>query len=538
MSNPGIKPILGPRAVGALKNEALYMMQSGRKQTRKRINRSIKRFLRDKGGAKKISKIAFGAAIGSAAIAVGVATSGVAVGAAAVGVVIGIAAGEFALSKMKDTAFAALAGREYTGAKKTAAFIKQYQGAEFEPGGESQRLASRAHKTIRRACQHYRKAHQKIDKLKKLDHKGPVKSCDDGAERLTLIFQAKHHLDKALLYIHPAFYLSDALFQPYNRGAADWMEGGREKTLDGYIKEVLGKHQGACSDKCYASPNGQTGGPFAITDEDLWDHAERGHILHELTNTHHTLQTHFNVMQSWGDQILQHGPSTARALYKGTVDQYSKRSIATRGKHFFANSWARKTKSEKISFGASQALSVAMSAGGAGLHLAIEEPLKHAVSEALLEPVKMLIEYAQQGLDIGGDIGIDEVAEASARKAKRKSSPQGTGEAREGQECIQNAAIHLRAAMMIELPIKSEDWEDIDNCEDALNMMSEWYKFKHHLWKTQIYLEEAIKFVTECVNALDKDFPGLRKSHDNLCKQIVTFVGKGNHGNCKVCYLK
>lgn len=504
------------RRTRALKEEALYIMQTGRKQNR--VARSLKRAWKYKGGKKKLKKLGVTAGITTAVIFLGIATHG-----AGIGVVIAIAAGEYAVGRMSDVGFAGLYGKKYTGAKKTAGFILEHRKnpVAFDNGGESRRLASRAHKTIRRACQHYRKAHKKSLATK---NRGSVKSCDDGSERLTRVFQAKHHFDKALLYIHPGFYLTEALFKTYDKAVKDW-EDKREAELNRHIADVFSAHDGeACSDKCYAVPNKQNRGQFAPTSEDLWDKAKRTKIEAELDKAHKALNSHFNLyLYSRGGLILQQAPEGTEELYEDTVARYSKRGTGTKFKHFFANNWARKTKSEKRAFVASQVLALVASGSGVGLDKG---------SELAPEGIKMLIEYGAMLGETLWDQDIDAIAEAASGK---QSSDQGTGEAREGQECLQNASIHIQEALKA-IPLSErgkDDWEDLDTCEEALDKMAAWYKYRHHLWKTQKYLKEAIEIVTKCVEALEVDFAALTRRHDRLCVRIGEFMDKEDHSQCK-----
>jgi len=523
-----------------MKNDALYLMQQGRENKIKRLNRAIKRSWHYKDGKKKAVKLGVTVGLTTLFIGVGVATHG-----AAIPVVAALAAGSFVVGKMNDTMFAKLYGRQYTGGAKTRDFVEHMKNnpVDFDTEEKSKSLSSRAHKTIRRACQHYRTA---VDKLKELTTevkaKPKVTSCDEAAKRLTSVFQAKRHLDKSWLYIHPAYFLSQALFKVYETYWSVW-EGGHgakklEDAVSEQIKGLMEKHQeygDACgSDKCYwqSGKDGEKSEFNPQAEPKLWSAMDFKHREDKLKEAEEHLEK--DPVAEVPDPSDGLDADTQK-LYTDTKAKYLHRSVLTKVKHSVTNTWDRKTKSEKWAFGISQVASVGLAAGAAG-------GAAH-VPEGLGEGIKALIEYAHETADVGTDVAVDKAAEAGAEAAGRKGSAAGSKAGKEGQESIQKAAIHLWEFFQVkeklaELKKEQVDFPEGDVCGSAMAKLYEIQRLRHHLVKTQLYLGETIEVVAECSEELHKKIKDLKKFHNDIVKDIDAFMRRsGDHAACKECYL-
>lgn len=510
--------------IDTIKNDALASMQIGRKNYAP--IRAVKRFWKYKDGKRKLARVGIATVVTTGGVIAGALTHG-----AALPIIAGIAAGQYAVGKVGDSFFMSVYGNEYKGATRTREFIENYTGVDFDTHGEATRLATRAHTTIRRACQHYRKGWNKLDKLKQKAGT-PVKSCDDAAERLTLLWQAKRHFDKAWLYIHPAYYLSKAMFDFYKSYRDFWRGEAGPKVEDRFsqlIVDAMGWHeqeqegQRPClSELCYWETRGAMKGFPPPYGEHLWNHP------HWRENKLNKTKKLLNIDPTLELPSIEMKSDDTKYLYQRTRDKYlGKRSVLTKVKHKVTNPWDKKTKSEKVAFGVGQGLGVGLAAGGVGVP-------DFGVATAVV------VGYAGEVLETGGDYGIETAAETGAKALNRRPTQvRGAAVAKEGQESLQKAAIHLwEAAELVERLPKwmdkcAERVEDGDVCSAVVDIIAETYKLKHHLVKTQEPLEEAIEMVAECVKALTKDFKNLKKGHNQVVSDIEAFMKTNTHQACK-----
>jgi hypothetical protein len=427
----------------------------------------------------------------------------------------------------------ALYGSEYRGATRTREFIENHTLVDFDTEGETKRLASRAHSTIRRACQHYRKGWEKLEELKrKVKH--PVTSCDEAAEQLTLLWQAKRHLDKAWLYIHPACYLSRAMFNFYESYRDGWRgvssRKAKEDQLSEYIVKAMNRHEEAgracISEPCYweSVPKGEKGAN-PIQEEHLWDNPDRRERKLKKAEKILAKDPILDAPSiSWGSREIS---EDTKSLYMNARASYFNRSVLIKIKHKVTNAWDKKSKSEKVAFGVGQGLSVGLAVGGVGV-------------PDFGQSAAAVVGYASQLMETIGDRVIDASAEAGARRAAIPAQAVGTGGAKEGQENLQQAAIHLWEAGELQEKLGArikkyeERFDEDDVCGAVVDIVAEIYKLKHHLVKAQKPLEEAIEMVEECVVALEKDFPRLKKGHNAIVKNIDGFMARNDHQRCKL----
>lgn len=523
--------------IRVMKNEALFFMQTHRAAFAP--IRTLKRYWEYKDGKKNIYRIAVATAVTTLGVVVGVVTHG-----ALLPVIAAIAVGQYAVGKMSDGAFAALYGRQYRGATRTHEFVDNYQAADFDSGGETKMLASQAHATIRNACLHYRKAWLKLDELK-TKSVNPVTSCDDAAERLTLLWQAKRHFDKSWLYLHPACYLSRAMFNFYQSYRDDWRgvssRKKKEDELSQIIVNAMKQHeeagQACLSAPCYweSVPKGEAKGANQTDEEHLWDNPDKRDK--KLSKAEQILATDPTLSAPSISFASPHLSDDTKTLYYNARANYSNRSFLVKIKHKVTNAWDKKTKSERAGFVVGQVASVALASGGIGV------PDFGSSSAALV--AYAVVGYAGQGVESAIDKGIDASAEAGAQRARAAipggplKGAVGTAGAQEGQENLQTAAIHLWEAGELSSKLGSriekykERFDDGDLCGAVVDIIGEIYKLKHHLVKAQKPLEEAIEMVEEIATALKTDFPRFKRGHNQVVTEIDKFMVKNNHQGCK-----
>jgi len=445
---------------------------------------------------------------------------------------------------MGGFAFDKLVQTEYKGASKTREFVENHAKAgpvDFNNPGETQRLMTRADLTIRRAFLHYRKAWDKLKTLKTKARDGKVLSCDHAEEQLILIFQAKRHFDKARLYIHPACFLSRAMLSFYADCWDSWMgKGGgtsKENSLNQLISKTMLDHRGYA---CLAEPacwkkmmlNGQAKGNNQVADEKLWDET---HIL-ELDKKLREAEEKLNLdptLARPGISFSDPGISEdTKNLYFDARERYVKnRGFGTKLLHMVQNFWNEKTLSEKGKIVAAQVGSLAFAALGTGVSTVPD----------ITAPASAALAYLMQIGEEGFDEAADKVAESQAKQYK-PAEVRKTGVVKEGQENLMRAAIHLREAanLVQKLPGRKAEYEkrylDGDYCETALDILAEEYTFKHHLFKAQAPLEEAIEMVEALVKALVTDLKDLKKNHNIIVNNIDIFMAQKKHKECRnVC---
>jgi hypothetical protein len=518
--------------IRVMKNEALHFMQEGRAANA--AIRAVKRSWKYKEGKKTAIRVGTATLVTLAGVGVGVATHGL-----GLPVLMAVAGGMLAVGKMSEGSIAALYGREYHGATRTQGFITEYRHrddpVDFESDGEAATsLAARAHTTIRRACLHYRKAWKKLEALRQKPVQ--ISSCDDAAERLTLLLQAKHHYDKAWLYIQPACFLSRAMFNCYKAYWDYWRGDKQEASMGKTILSAMSMHEEdkkpCCSEVCYweSVPKKEVTGSHQNNEEHLWNHPQwREKKLDDAEKILLADPVCLAAISVKNPNFHEGTP----ILYFNTLAANGKRGILVKLKHKVQNAWDKKTGGEKGALAVGQVVSAA-----------------NAFAGPVIPDLLILKDLAQQGAETLVDLAIDPASEAIGKRiaASKASADQGTPPvkssagrelAKETQESLQRAAIHLwEAAEVYERLDKRtsqyrERFADDDLCGAVVDMMAEQYKIKHHLFKAQKPLEESIEMVERCAKALKKEFPELKKQHDQLVDRINIFMCGVNHDRCK-----
>jgi hypothetical protein len=425
---------------------------------------------------------------------------------------------------MTDTAFAKLIGRQYTGGEKTREFIRHYQAVDLR-SEKSKKLVERAHKTIRRSFQHFRTAMDKLEELAMMLNLNPqLTSSDQARDRVMVLLQAKRHLDKARLYIHPAVYLSRALLSFYRIYWEQWTGAHGEavdQKVDRFIKVLMEEHGASCAEgpgePCYWELRGRR---FFVRHEpefDLWDENELTSLETQLEQAEELLTQDPGLRYPELGE-LELSPLTV-VLCRDAEAEYSQRRAATKIKHSVTNAWDRKTTGQKVAFVSGQVLSVGLAAGTGTIGGVVHFP------EALEAPADFLVEAASEAVDKIGESGIDAASEVADSYQSA-----GVATARQGadvQDSLQKAAIHLKELMLVQEKLdglKERKELDGDDCGSVLVRLVEIYRIKHHLFKTQIYLGEAIEAVHKCTEALDEKIAALKEFHNDMVREIDTFI--------------
>jgi hypothetical protein len=183
-----------------------------------------------------------------------------------------------------------------------------------------------------------------------------------------------------------------------------------------------------------------------------------------------------------------------------------------------------------LAFGITQVVSAGAVAGGVGGGIQIPEGLR--------DGLEVLIKYGEEAISQGTEAGLDAAAEASGGGQGATGSAQS---AKEGQETLQKAAIHLWEIIRVqekldELRAKKLDPGDTNVCGFAMEKLYEIYRLKHHLSKTQNYLGESIEMVAKCTKELNLKIERLKEFHNEIVIDINQFMNAGTHAACKNCY--
>jgi hypothetical protein len=491
----------------ALENEAYTRMIKGRESTAAMAVRGARYYWQYRGGKKTAVKVGVGLGVGGAFVGLGVATHGL-----GVPLMIGLAAAGLAVSKANDLAFAKLWGRDKTGGERTRKWIKAYKMAgTAETFGESRSLnltageteedEERAHKTVRRAYQHYLTAWVKAQELRKSALPLEIKSCDQAVQKVTEMLHIARHLEKARLYIHPAIYLSQELL--------DWYKAFRTFSEDkpAKLEGVAWHDDEPCASKtCYIKPGIVTQRMEKI-EFSKPEHLNRNKRKLELAEKDIFVEAS-SAVKSVG--MLGDFAST---LYRYAAINYD-RNIGTKIWHGMTNDWERMTVSERNAFVLKHAVSVVLTSASSGLGISGEEFL-HGFG-FLIDITEHFVEEAiAEGPDhIGSDDGtLHDIA------IPRVSAEQGAG----SQESLRDSALHLCELFRINHELC--EGKDIKTCDDMVWYLEQIYKIQYHLNKVEEYADETIEKVTRLAKRIHDDINCLMVYNAEVVAQEVIALG-------------
>ncbi|HET7131076.1 MAG TPA: hypothetical protein VFJ95_02455, partial [Gammaproteobacteria bacterium] len=238
------------------------------------FGRRIRRGWKYGEGKEIVGKTAAGVAVGAVFVGVSIATAG-----AATPVVIAIAAGAFAAGQVPGAAASIIKNRKgLHGITNTANWVSNMASADPDSHREHvKKLDMAAHKTLRRAYEHYRTALRKSSESEKVRARLTATKdvpCADVFELIQKTLSVSHHLYKARLYIEPAIYLQRVLLVALREWIADWAR--HEKALAALVTQALGPNgidHGTCGKDCYRNAAAVKGGTAQLaallTDADL-----------------------------------------------------------------------------------------------------------------------------------------------------------------------------------------------------------------------------------------------------------------------------
>lgn len=513
--------------IKAIKMTALASMQAGRASKAKRIRRSVRRSWTYGGGKKTAAKLAVGVGFGAIFVGVSVATAG----AATPALIAGLAIGAYAVGQMTDAGFAKLGGRKYRGGRATNEWVEKY--TRPDTAEKAKALEERAHKTARRAFEHYRRSIEKARIAHNLavDASKDEATCDDAAALVMGLMSVTRHLEKSRIYTYPALFLCDMVLEAYSGFMRSWTgAGGGESVnakVDASIKKLMEGHQGACeSEFCFFDSRGAfRGGQPAVTSlQPLWTSDEIDQKAQAISEARNRLD-----LSAVCAPPLSHRYAT-RALYQDAGNKYEHRSVGVKIKHSVTSAWARKTKSEQKSYVASQITGAALSAGSAGIGggLWANNININAGWEFLIEG----------GFQVVGNLTNETIdrnvstTDASQQTIDRQKH--GSAVAAEAQDYLRKAAVHLWEAQKIVDALQTSD--PADTCDTAIDRLREIYKIRHHLGKTQLYLGQAIDFVVLLTTHLAIKIEASNDIHGDAFREIDKIMSR-DHGRCgKVCY--
>lgn len=518
------------KRIDALLNQAFLEMSQARADKHKGRMRAIRRGWQYGGGKKKAAKIGIGLAIGGVVLAVSLGTGG-----AGLPLIAGLAAGAFAASQLSDAGFAKLAGRQYRGAQRTTSWIDEYRAMNAAAQRDAVKtLDERAHKTVRRAFQHYRKASSKAVNAKSAFDvvKGQDATCEDLANLVCSTLSVSHHLDKARLYAHPSIFMCELLLKIYDDERVQWE--AIAKALPGAVDSHIDSHQGkSCGvSECFAVGAARVGWP--ADHPEIWSQPDVQHLNKKLAELESLL----------GDAPTSTPPNRrlqqTRELWNDAKTKYEQRDFVVI-KHAISNAWSRKTTKEKVTYGIGKGVSVGLAGTGAGMGGGLD-----AVG-ADTGFFDILVELGFQSLEFGaGEVtdaamGDDNTQGAGdLLKPHRKWKPPTQDLDRQSvrarvaasaQDEMRKAAIHLYEIHKIKVGL-NDLADEGDDCDVTVEKIRELYKIEHHLAKTQEYLHETALMLNQFVRLLANKIKACNKLEKSVWKECDRVIGGSNHGAC------
>lgn len=502
--------------VRKLKKIAKEKMQEGRDSTLAQMGRSAERSWEHGGGKKAAIKTAVGVGVGVEVAAIGVATHGL-----GLPIIFGLAIGGFTVGQMSDTAFAKLWGRQYTGGKRTQEWLDNFK--VIDTFGKSKLAEERAHKTVRRAFQHYRTACSNARKLHQVSR--APQTCDQAYDLMIELLGVKRHLDKARLYLFPAMYLLRHVLEYQDKVWKEWNgKDDRAARADWHPAQfcVISVDPEAC---VYT---GHT--PTAkVVPAIPWSTAG--------FNTHHEIHLLDDLSMRLGTDPLLRAPKphqvryAVHRMFADAERDYSEDRAVVKLKHGITNPILRKTPREQIAFGLKKGASVALAGGSMGVHIHADEALG---------AIAALVDAAFSSPDILLEEGVERMGpEVPTQSPDIELQGKGARVGAEAQEGLRKAAIHLWETNEVWQTIRNANNGDVfsgHTCSEAVEYLRQVYKIQHHLLKTQGYLKETIEKVTDLAERVDDGLTALTQVSNIIFNSIDLFMGAHNFCTEGSCY--
>lgn len=489
-----------------LKSRAKEEMQKGREDVINRMARSAERGWKYGEGKKTALKVGVGVGAGLGIAGIGVATHGL-----GIPVIAGLAIGGFTVGQMSDTAFGKLWGRQYTGGERTQEWLNH--GRVIDTSGKSKLLEERAHKTVRRAFQHYRTAQEKAQTLPLMR---PPNTCEQAFGMMTDLLHVKRHLDKARLYLFPALLLSHHVLEYYEKAWQQW-DGKDDAAAKGrWHPEKFCVISSRNLDACVYTGNPAGPGRPPI----VWN---RGTL-----NVHHEQQQLDNLAIKLGiDPVvlcrhIQQLSLGTRRMFEDAEREYDEHRVGAKLKHSYVNQWQRKTTAEQVGFAVKKGASV----GLAGATIGVQVP-----SEAI-HGISVLVDMGFTALDLGIGEGSEPVEEAlltAPQQPDLESQRDGAKAGAGAQEGLRKAAVHLwESGNAWQKIIDANGGVDFSGhtCAEATEYLRQVYKIEHHLVKSQNYIHETIETITILAEAVERGLVNLTAISNLVFFVIDAYMNK------------
>ena len=511
-------------------------------------SRAIKRGWKYGEGKQVALKAGVGIAVGVVFTGVSIATAG-----AALPVVIAVAAGGFAAGQAANASFSILKNRgSMRGLGSTANWIDSIRGKAMQEQQEhTKALDTRAYKTIRRAYEHFREAGRKATEaeafrvaLKKADI--TLVPCDDMLALLTASMSVSHHLHKARLYIEPAIHVERVLLFALHAWIREWRDA--DTKLATLVDQFVNQHKEACGKGCYFESAGATG--HGRSEEvDLWADTRIDRYDKKLAHLFDEL-----AVASVAPAPPASVPAAALPRIRRMVDdtytywKLVRKAPDVRIRHFISNTFARKTKAERVAFGVGQAVgtvaTIASTAGGQAVDASVK-----ALMDAGYAGLDLGLAFgstaADAARDFGGGLAIDKFADkvAPAPEVSAQTDlghhPGSTAAATENREFLRKAAQHIYEADERKKRVDELGTLTITSCAHARELAAHAYAVNHHLGKAQTYLEQAIELTIRVGKPIRDESRNWTKKFNEVYAYCSKRVAVADHTLCfesEACY--
>lgn len=515
-----------PRRVTMIMNTAHSMMKANRGGRLKGIRRSIRRSFEFGTGKKTALKIAIGLGLGAVAVGVSAATAG-----AGAPVIAALAVGAFASGQLTNIGFSKLSGRSYRGVQRTNSWIEDYRRGSDDHSEGLKATNARAHKTIRRAFEHYRRGVRKASVMKEAYREATTaQTCDAAANLVARMFSVSHHWDKSRLYAVPGLFLCQVLLDTY----LDMLRLFRasEEGMETRLGELLDAHgpNSCSSDACIAKRALMT---VPANRSARWD-PDRIREISEILNEHEDRLLSAGFASAAPGVI---GPAQIRTqqMFRdvGRAYRANRKRLHVKISHGIKNVFARKTTGERAAVGAGVVLSGGMAAAGGGISGATASMDMPAFFDPLLELGFQLVENASgEAID-----SASAQADRGAGTTDLAHHREGTKAGKESQESLQKAAEHMQEIIKIEEELKESGGVEPNDCDALLERLRVFYKIDHHLDKVEAYLGDAVSQIDVLAGALGDKMDRFVPAHDRIWELTGEIISRRDHSNCQgVCY--
>lgn len=425
---------------------------------------------------------------------------------------------------MSDTAYAKLWGRQYTGGQRTQEWLNHLP--VIDTFGRSKLLEERAHKTVRRAFQHFRTACENARKLH-LVMDNPH-TCDQAFDMMTELLGVKRHLDKARLYVYPALYLSHHVLDYYDQTWKQW-SGKDDKAANGNWHPqkfcVISVNPEECVYTGHA-PQGKAlpGVP--------WNPGAFN--VHHESNLLNDLEIKLGIDPTLRSPYPRQVRPGVQRMFDAAQKEYDENRKIVKLKHGVTNPLLRKTTGEQTALAVKKGAGVVLAGASAGVHIHADEAFGAIAMliDAAFNSPDLLIEEGVEG------IGNDLQPQNPDIELQREGAKMGA----DAQEGLRKAAIHLWETGNVMGRISEVNNGGYDftgtSCKEAVEYLRQVYKIQHHLLKTQRYLKETIEQITDLAERIDKGLTALTNVSNIAFKSIDRFMGE--HAYCMEgrCYNK